>query len=305
MEHGLTLGTPCLLIGGRSVVPLSQQRPPFWRYNLPGRQILFSAYHLDDRNARAYLGEMTQSGVPWIHGYPSMVSLLARYALDLGIRLRPRWVTLGAENVLPHQVEAIRAAFAVEPIHHYGMAEAAANVSLCRRGRLHVDEDFAAVEFVPLEGDQVRIVGTNLSNPAFGLFRYDVGDVATWTGASCGCGRPGRVVDGIDGRREDFVVTRRGARLGRLDHVFKDLHRIREAQIRQSEPGRMTVCIVKAPDFGEADEQVLRREMLKRVGDEMTFDIEYMDAIPRTSRGKLRFVVSTLPDGQLDTAGRR
>src|SRR5262249_41303143 len=43
--HGLEPGTWCGCFGGRSVVPLAQPRPPFWRYNIPGRQLLFSAYH--------------------------------------------------------------------------------------------------------------------------------------------------------------------------------------------------------------------------------------------------------------------
>lgn len=305
MDHGLALGTPCLQVGGRSIVPPGQQAPPFWRYNRAGRQILFSSYHLNERTAPYYLREMQRSRAPWMHGYPSMVSLFARYAQEIGVRLDLRWVTLGAENVLPHQVEAIRSAFGVEPIQHYGMAEAGANISLCPRGHLHVDEDFAAVEFIPVEGDQYRIVGTNLSNPAFGFIRYDVGDMATVTGRGCDCGRPGRVVDRIDGRKEDFVVTRRGARIGRLDHVFKDLTRVREAQIRQAEPGKITIWIVKADGYGEKDEQALRRELLKRVGDEVAFDIEYTEAIPRTSRGKLRFVVSTVADGQIDESGRR
>lgn len=305
IEHGLAPGTPCLLIGGRSLVPPRQRRPPFWRYNHAGRQILFSSYHLEDRTARAYLEEMRRSRFPWIHGYPSMVSLLARYSRELGIDLRPSWVTLGAENVLPHQVEAIRAGFGVDPIQHYGMAEAAANMSLCRRGRLHVDEDFAAVEFVPLEGDQYRIIGTNLSNLAFGLLRYDVGDIATVTGASCGCGRAGRVVDSIDGRQEDFVITRTGARLGRLDHMFKDLSRVREAQICQTEPGRMTLRIVRAGGYGDEDEHALRREVVKRVGDEVAFDIEYTEAIARTPRGKLRFVISSLPEARIDAPSPR
>lgn len=304
MDHGLSLGTLCLQVAGRSVVPLQQQKPPYWRYNHAGRQILFSSYHLNDQTAPVYLEEMKRSRAPWMHGYPSMVSLLARYALERGVKLDLRWVTLGAENVLPHQVEAIRAAFGVEPVQHYGMAEAAANISLCRRGNLHVDEDFAAVEFVPLEDDQFKIVGTNFSNPAFGLFRYEVGDIATVSGRSCDCGRPGRIVDRIDGRKEDYVLTRRGARLGRLDHVFKDLTRVREAQIRQAEPGKMTVWIVKADGYGEQDEQALRREVLKRVGDEVAFEIEYTDAIPRTSRGKLRFVVSTVANGQIEKSIR-
>jgi phenylacetate-CoA ligase len=265
---------------------------------------MFSSYHLNDQTAPAYLEEMRRSRAPWMHGYPSMVSLLAGYALGLGVKLDLRWVTLGAENVMPHQVEVIRAAFRVEPIQHYGMAEAVANFSLCRRGQLHVDEDFAAVEFVPWQGDQYRIVGTNLSNPAFGLVRYDAGDIATITGRRCECGHPGRVVDGVDGRKEDFVITRRGARLGRLDHVFKDLTRVREAQIRQDEPGRMTIWIVRAEGYGEKDEKALRGEVIKRVGDDVSFDIEYTDGIPRTSRGKLRFVVSTVADGQIEAVGR-
>ncbi len=39
---------------GRSVVPLATSRPPFWRVNYPGRQILFSGYHMSDR----YLGSL-------------------------------------------------------------------------------------------------------------------------------------------------------------------------------------------------------------------------------------------------------
>ncbi len=305
MEHGLSLGTPCLQVAGRSVVPTAQQAPPFWRYNRAGRQILFSSYHLNERTARHYLEEMRRARAPWMHGYPSMISLLARYALELGVKLDLRWVTLGAENVLPHQVETIRSAFGVEPIQHYGMAEAVANFSLCRRGNLHVDEDFAAVDFIPMGGDQYQIAGTNFSNPAFGLFRYDVGDIATVTGRTCDCGRSGRVVDRIDGRKEDFVITKRGARLGRLDHVFKDLTRVREAQIRQTEPGKVTIWIVKADGYGERDEEALHREVQKRVGDELLYDIAYTDTIPRTSTGKLRFVVSTVAEGQIEVSGRR
>lgn len=110
----------------------------------------------------------------------------------------------------------------------------AANISQCLEGFLHVDEDFAAVEFLPAGGDQYRIVGTNLSNLAFPLIRYDTGDLATLTDAICECGRPGRIVEHLDGRQEDYVVTRSGAQLGRIDHIFKDMINIREAQIRQS-----------------------------------------------------------------------
>ena len=302
LAHGIGLATPCLYLGGREVVPARQQRPPFWRHNRAGRQVLFSAYHLNARTAPAYLAQMRRSGAQWLHGYPSMVALLASYALQLGQRLPLRWVTLAAENVLPNQRDVVRRAFSVAPVEHYGLAEAAAGISECPRGRLHVDEDFAAVEFLPLGENRFRVVGTNLSNPAFPLLRYDTGDIATVTGATCDCGRPGRVVDALDGRQEDYVLTRSGTRLGRLDHIFKDMVNIREAQIQQSTPGRMTLAVVRGHAYGAEDERRLRHATRVRVGDEMAVDIAYVEALPRTAAGKLRLVVSSLPAGTIDHA---
>ena len=97
----------------------------------------------------------------------------------------------------------------------------------------------------------------------------------------------------IDGRREDFVITRSGAMIGRLDHVFKDMVHIREAQIRQELPGQMTVCIVRGPGYTDADERQLRSETYKRTGDEVAFTIQYVDELPRTPSGKVDLTVVT------------
>lgn len=291
--HGLDpQETWCLYFGGRSIVPVRQKRPPYWRWNYPGKQLIFSAYHLSPATAADYLRAMQQSAATWIHGYPSHVSLVADYALEHGVELPIRWVSLASENVLPRQAATIERAFGVRPIQHYAMAESVANISLCPREKLHVDEDYAAVEFDPRADDCHAVVGTNFTNPAFPLLRYEAGDQVTLTDDACDCGRPGRVVRAIDGRAEDYIVTRGGVRLGRLDHVFKDLVHVREAQLYQDTPGAMVVRIVKGPDYSDQDERRLRSELLKRVGDEVHFTIEYRDELPRTPRGKLRFVVT-------------
>ena len=296
--HGLHIEEPCLYFGGRSIVPAKQQRPPFWRHNRPGRQWLFSGYHLSPEHAPAYIDAIRRAEARWIHGYPSLVALMAAYVLQFGGNFEMRWVTLGAENVLPQQAELIERAFGVRPLSHYSMAEGVANISECPAGHHHVDEDFAAVEFLPQDdGPSCRILGTNLSNPAFPLLRYDTGDLAVPMEGECSCGRPGRLVAAIDGRQEDVVVTKSGARLGRLDHVFKDMVHIREAQIRQTRPGHIALCVVRGPGFAEVDERRLREETRKRTGNDLDFDIVYLDALPRTARGKLRFVVSEIkPD---------
>jgi phenylacetate-CoA ligase len=144
-------------------------------------------------------------------------------------------------------------------------------------------------------------VGTNVTNPAAPLLKYDTQDLATVVdGASCECGRAGRVVERVDGRLEDYVVLADGTQIGRMDHIFKDMVNIREAQIHQKLPGAITVRVVRNPLYTDEDERALRRETAKRVGAHTRVDVEYVDAIARSSTGKLRFVVSELPGAAVD-----
>jgi phenylacetate-CoA ligase len=308
--HGIKRGTWSALFAGRSVVPVWQQDPPFWRVNYPGRQLIFSGYHMSHDNLSKYIAALRERRPPWFHGYPSLLALLAAQVLETGSDLgyQVRWVTTSAENLLPYQSDVIERAFGVRPLQHYGLAEGTANVSQCDLRALHVDEDYAAVEFVPSGQDGLhRIIGTNFTNLATPLLRYDSEDLATVrTNASCPCGRPGRVIEQIDGRLEDYVVLRDGTRLGRLDHIFKDMVNIREAQIYQARPGHMTIRVVRGENYGETDERVLLRETTKRVGREMEVSIEYVARLPRSSVGKLRFVVSEIAEASVErVAGRR
>jgi len=302
--HGLQLSTRCGYFGGRSVVPVDQHAPPFWRYNIPGKQILFSGYHMSPENLPYYLSELRRKQPPWLHGYPSLLALLAGHMLenrsDLGYRLQ--WVTTGAENLLPQQVDLISRAFGVKPRQHYGMAEAVANFSECEHGNLHVDEDFAAVEFLPNEDGGYKIIGTNLSNPATPLLRYDVQDNVSLQQGSCPCGRPGRIVHSIDGRAEDYVILKSGAKVGRMDHIFKDMINIHEAQIIQKHPGEIRIKIVRGREYSEGDKERLLSEVYKRVGRETTVSVEYVPALARSKTGKLRFVISELAKGKINQA---
>lgn len=301
--HGIRKGTWSALFAGRSIVPSWQRRPPFWRINYPGRQLLFSGYHMSPENLPGYMTELKKRRPPWLHGYPSLLALLAAHLIETGSDLGydVRWITTGAENLLPHQSAVIERAFGLKPLQHYGLAEGVANISQCELGALHVDEDFAAVEFVPLNDGLHRIVGTNFTNLATPLLRYDSEDLATFrAAASCSCGRGGRVVERIDGRLEDYIVLCNGARIGRMDHIFKNMVNVKEAQIHQARHGEMTIRVVRGSDFAEEDERALLREAAKRVGTDMDVRIEYVSALPRSRIGKLRLVVSEIPEALIE-----
>ena len=303
--HGLhrdTRDTWCGYVGGRTVVPVTQDRPPFWRYNVPGKQLLLSGFHMSPANLPSYIDELRRQRPPWLHGYPSLIALLGRYIADNNVDLgyQVRWITLGAENVLPHQIDVIEKAFGVRPRQHYGMTEAVANISECKSGKLHVDEDFSAVEFVPTSRDgEYRIVGSNLSNPATALLRYDTGDIVELSDAACSCGLPGRLVATVHGRDEDYIVLPNGALIGRLDHAFKDMVNVRESQLYQRSADEVVVRIVRGCSYGDRDEQALLMAIQSRIGHTVAIKVDYVESLERSPAGKLRFVISDLPEGRL------
>ena len=250
----------------------------------------------------SYIGELRRRRPPWLHGYPSLIALLARHIVDnnVDIGYQVRWITLGAENVFPHQIAVIQKAFQVKPRQHYGMTEAVANFSECKLGNLHVDEDFSAVELLPTRRDgEYRIVGCNLSNAVTALLRYDVGDIVELSDGGCSCGLPGRLVATVHGRDEDYIVLPNGALVGRFDHAFKDMVNVRESQLYQRSRSEVVVRVVKGKAYGHRDEQAILLAIRSRLGSTMGVKIEYGDSLERSPRGKLRFVISDLPEGKL------
>jgi phenylacetate-CoA ligase len=294
--HGIDHNSWCGYFSGRQVVPTAQATPPYWRCNRPGRQLMFSGYHLSESSVATYVDALNRLRPPWLHGYPSILALLARLISDSSLRLTyaPRLITIGAESLHGHQRQVIEQVFRCPVRQHYGMAEGVANISECERGSLHVDEDYALVEFLPtdLGPTTFRIVGTNWSNPAFPLFRYDTGDLATLDGKICDCGRNGRTVTAIEGRMEDYISLPNGVRLGRLGSIFRNIVDVKEAQLYQPDREHLVIRVVRGKAFSAATERAILHEAKKRIGDQLKIELAYLDEIGKTRSGKLKFVVS-------------
>lgn len=292
--HGLTRTTWCAQLGGRTVVPMTQRNGPYHRVNAVGRQLLLSGYHLSEETAASYLAEIGQRKIPWIHGYPSLVVLLADAARGKAWP-QLRWITLASETVTAQQRRRIEDGFGIRPVEHYAQTEAVANASELPGGGLRFDDDYSVVELIrdaafPNDDAVRRIVGTSVDNWHMPFIRYDTGDLAT-VAADASERAPGRAVLEIDGRREDYVVLADGTMIGRTDHIFKELTFVREAQIRQRRPGAIAIHLVPRGPWGTEQETRLRAEVAARLRDDTTLEIVIEERLPRTDAGKLRLVV--------------
>ena len=292
--HGIDLNTWMGWFWGRSIANIKQTSPPFWRINYPMKQVMFSAHHLNEDTARQYFNEINRTKISWLHGYPSQLSLLAHLIKKHNLGTLPyiKIITVGAENLLVSQKTIIEEVFNAPVRQHYGLAEGVANISEHPDGSLIPDHDFCWMEFIPVDPENpslCKIIGTNYNNTAFPIIRYDTGDLAQVEWLPDGSPK----ILSIDGREEDYITLPNGVKLGRLDHIFKDLVDVQEAQIYQPDIKTVILRIVKRPNYDKnSEEETLIRETKKRLGNDINILIEYLDSIPKTNSGKLRFVIS-------------
>ena len=284
---GIKFDSMCAVLQGKSIVPVSQEKPPFYRWIVPCRQMYHSIYHMKTENLDSYIFAIQKNNIRWIHGYPSAINLLAEHIIERRMKLKVDYVTTGAENLLDQQRENIRKAFGCEPYQHYGLSESTANFSEDIDHLMTVDEDFSAVEFLRTckENKSYSIIGTNLTNFAMPMLRYDTGDLCMFEET-----KVGRIIRKIDGRNEDYLVTKDGTKIGRLDHIFKDQVNVKEAQFIQEDHGEVTLRIVKSDKFSDDDEYSIQKEINERIPN-IDLKIEYVYDIPRTKSGKFRFVI--------------
>jgi phenylacetate-CoA ligase len=216
-------------------------------------------------------------------------------------------VFTSSESVLAFHREAIEQAFGAPVRDRYGTTEFAVSMTGCDAGHLHVDSEFCVVEVEPVEETDAYVRGpllvTGLSNYATCFLRYRIGDTGTKLKTPCPCGRPGDVFEAIEGRNDDYVVTPDGRRIGRLDHIFKGLRDIAEAQILQDHEQAVTFLIVPRPSYDGASRKKLIKEIRARLGDEIEVEIRLVGRIERGPGGKFRAVISKV--GKRSDPGER
>jgi phenylacetate-CoA ligase len=310
---GASVRMPRSMIGGRMILPRHDAQPPFYRRNWAEHQVYFSAYHISRAHAAHYVEGFNRYRPQLLTGYANAHYQLARFMLDLGLRLdyRPRALVLSSEKLTPEMKQTIEAAFGARAWEEYGAVENCLLATECEHGRLHVSPDFGIVEIVddhgtPLPPGEIgRVICTGLANRTQPLIRYEIGDLASWAKEPCPCGRRNLpVLEQLVGRLEDIVVSENGQVTVRFHGIFVNLPNVLEGQVIQEALDRIRVRVVTRAEFGEADIRIIRSRIADERLGRMTVEVERVAEIERTERGKFRAVITRLPREIIEQALR-
>lgn len=292
--YGVSRQDRWAILGGQLVVPAQQRKPPFWVWNAGLNQLYMSSYHLAPDLIKHYLEAMAKYRVSYILGYTSALDALAREVLRQKRHdIRFAVAITNAEPLFDFQRETISQAFQCPVRETYGMAEVVAAAGDCEHGRLHQWLDVGIIEKKPEEKIE-DFICTGLLNADMPLIRYRVGDCGRFSAEKCLCGRTLPLIEKIEGRSDDVLLTADGRRVGRLDPIFKNDFPIKEAQIIQKSLKKIVVRLVPSDGFNGQCEKDLSQSIRERMGDVEVY-LETVSAIPRTERGKFQAVICEIP----------
>lgn len=299
-------GDRAAVVRGNVIVPLTQKRAPFWRHNRNLNQLLMSSFHLSPDNLTSYYHVLREFKPSVIDGYPSSLYVLAKVLLNRGERLPLKAAITSSETLYDFQREAIEKAFECRVFDYYAAAERVVfSVECDHHQGHHLCEEYGVTEVIgnderPLPvGQEGLMVGTSLHNIGMPLIRYRTTDRTALKTQRCSCGRPLQLMEDVTTKAEDLLRLRDGRLIppSVLTHPFKPLDSIEASQLVQTDLDRLLIRLIPRPEYSEKDAQHLVRELKARLGDDMRIDIELVDKLERTARGKFKWVISQVDLG--------
>jgi phenylacetate-CoA ligase len=272
------------------------------------RTRLFSAFEMSSATMSRYLDEMEKHGCRRIFGYPSSIALLCEHAQkerrnlrNLGVKV----VFVTAEYLWDHWRQTITETFDCPVANGYGGRDSGFIAQECPAGGMHITADRIILEIVdeggrPLPpGESGEIVVTHLDTPEMPFIRYRTGDVGALATRSCSCGRTLPLLERIEGRKTDFVVTADGRMMHGLSliYILREIEGIEQFRITQKEVEVFDVDIVATPTYDRRYEWHIREGFSRRLRYPVTVNVRYLSAIPPTASGKFRYVISEVSSG--------
>lgn len=191
-RFGIERGDLHLNFTGKIVVPIAQNKPPYWRYNRPINQYMLNMQHITQAKVEDIVKFINKINAKFFVGYPSIINSLAVLINENNLQITkpPKYIFSSAEKLYDFQENNIRKAFpGVQIVEHYGFSENAGAASKGKDGFYYEDFEMGHLELhdpivLSNGAKQGEMLATGFKNLGMPFIRYQIGDTATFTDKS-------------------------------------------------------------------------------------------------------------------------
>ena len=251
----------------------------------------------------AYAAALRRRPPSLLFGHAHSLYLFANFLKSRGAAgIRPKGIISTAMVLHDWERRLIEDVFQCKVTNRYGCEEVSLIACECERhDGLHVNADGIYLEVLRPDGmpcaagEPGMIVVTDLANRAMPVLRYQVGDMGVLSDRRCPCGRGLPLLEKVEGRIADYVVTSRGEMISGIsltENFAVMVPGIAQLQIVQEESERFLFRLVKGPEFGPRTLEMIGNLAVERFGPNTRYQCEFVDRIPQEPSGKYRFCIS-------------
>ena len=309
---GYNFGDKCAVLRGNVINRFENGKRAWWEYDPFNNYLILSSYDMTEENLYKYVDKIEEFQPKVIRAYPSSIDILARFIKEHSLKINEKGnimaISTSSETLYQPQRNLIEAVFGCKVYDKYGNFEQVSIFGMCeKREGYHDFMEYSITEIIGKDGKPVtredeigEIVGTGFTNYAFPLIRYKPEDLAVWTNKRCSCGRELPLIKRIEGRLQEFIITKSGSILPLGPVIFgiheADLNKVRQIQFFQEEKGKLQIRAVKNSAYSTQDVEKYILDLFNlRFRGVCDLTAEIVSEIPRTERGKYRFLIQKLP----------
>jgi phenylacetate-CoA ligase len=277
----------------------------YWQDNPIYNMLEMSPFNMSEENLSKYVKKIKKFKPKYLHGYPSAISILAKYVEREVENFPPIKAVLAiSENIYPGQRELIENTFNTRFFSFYGMSEKVIMAPECEYdNRYHAFPEYGITEIVDKYGNPVskgergELVGTGFLNYCMPFIRYRTGDYAVLSEQSCKCKRNHLILENLIGRwSQELVVDKNEALISMTalnlhSDVFSKVHRY---QFHQKKFGELILKVIPKNNFSDKDKEKIFVAFHKKVGNNLQLFVEEVEKIDLTQRGKSKLLIQEL-----------
>jgi len=299
---GFPFGTPYFRLWG-SMQDINQMRNSTHHRVMSwlAHEKILNAFKMEAADMDRYLDCIQQGDASHMMAYIDAAERLARHASGRGRTVRLTAIMACAGTVTGSARQVIHQAFGARIHNKYGSRDAGEIACECADGGLHLLPG-VFVEVVDPQGracapgESGRLLITCLHNRDFPIIRYEIGDTGALSTDACRCGLPFPCLDRLEGRTTDFLFSTGGGFISPvyIRHLVGVVHPppgLRRFQLEQTGSSQFILRIEREHGSPAFDDSLLRRDLLRVVGEHATLDIVQLDRIPESASGKFRYTI--------------
>ncbi|MDA3904515.1 MAG: hypothetical protein PF484_00410 [Bacteroidales bacterium] len=286
---GWNIGDKHVVLGSSSLNISSQLTKKHKIYYFLKGKISLSGNSLTDEVCKKYIEIIKTKKIRHIYGYASAIYLLADFVLRNKIKISLNGCFTTSEKLTDLFRQTIKLAFHCKILDEYGANDGGITAFNYGNGLFFVGYNSI---FNESHEKQFSLLLTDLTNHAFPLLNYEIGDIVGTPGEETSNDYNGQVFINLLGRTSEIIHLENGSNVsGPGFTVLFDSMPVDYYCLKKEGPNYIKCYIKKGNSYSQKHEDILIKNIKNQIGD-AKLDIEYSDTIFYTKSGKRAYFIN-------------